>query len=75
MDAFSQNPKSISSSETDIEGSGSGTEGLKSHMVIVARVASLREAPLFLSSIVGLKVCVCVWGGGVVHDCTLHTFK
>ena len=61
VDAFSQNTKSISSSETDIEGSGLGTEGLKSHMVIVARVASLREDPLFLSSMVGLKVCV--WGG------------
>ena len=35
MDAFSQNPKSISSSESDSEGWGSGTEGLKSHMVIV----------------------------------------
>ena len=35
MDAFSQNPKSISSSESDSKGWGSGTEGLKSHMVIV----------------------------------------
>ena len=35
MDAFSQNPKSISSSESDSEGWGSGTKGLKSHMVIV----------------------------------------
>ena len=35
MDAFSQNTKSISSSETDSEGWGSGTEGLKSHVVIV----------------------------------------
>ena len=35
MDAFSQNTKSISSSESDSEGWGSGTEGLKSYMVIV----------------------------------------
>ena len=35
MDAFSQNTKSISSSESDSEGWGSETEGLKSHMVIV----------------------------------------
>ena len=35
MDAFSQNTKSISSSESDSEGWGSGTEGLKSHMVTV----------------------------------------
>ena len=64
MDAFSQNPKSISSSESDSEGWGSGTEGLKSHMVIVTLSGSLREAPLFPSSIVGLKVCMCVGGGG-----------
>ena len=37
VDAFSQNPKSISSSESDSEGWGSGTEGLQSHMVIVIR--------------------------------------
>ncbi len=35
VDAFSQNPKSTFSSESDSEGWGSGTEGLKSHMVIV----------------------------------------
>ena len=43
MDAFSQNPKSISSSESDsAEGWGLGTEGLKSHMVIVILSGSLR---------------------------------
>ena len=41
MDAFSQNPKSISSSESDSEGWGSGTEGLKSHMVRVILSGSL----------------------------------
>ena len=35
VDAFSQNPKSISSSESDSEGWGSGTEGLKSHMMVI----------------------------------------
>ena len=42
VDAFSQNPKSISSSESDSKRWGSGTEGLKSHMVIVILGGSLR---------------------------------
>ena len=42
VDAFSQNPKSISSFESDREGWGSETEGLKSDMVIVILSGSLR---------------------------------